>query len=220
MMIKLMSLMSVVFNDEMRWELIPYQLRPMSLVRVKDGSKRMREPRVVSVDEFLRISERIPEPFRTMCIVAMWMGFRVSEILGLKWCDVDWESMRIGIRESNVYGKPGSVKTPASQRWMPLDPSLANKLRQHQLRCASPANKQDWVFANPNTGKPLKHTPLIQLSLSASRRIRALPGAAESEVRKRSLRLLSACPRISKSESSANLRSRASCPSISKTLKT
>src|SRR5260370_9640164 len=37
---------------------------------------------------------------------------------------------------------------------MPLDPSLAKKLRRHQLRCASPANKQDWVFANPNTGKP------------------------------------------------------------------
>jgi len=37
---------------------------------------------------------------------------------------------------------------------MPLDPSLAKKLRQHQLRCASPANKKDWVFANPNAGKP------------------------------------------------------------------
>src|SRR5260370_867433 len=94
--------MHVLFNAAMRWELIPYQLNPMSLVRVKDGSKRMREPRVVSVDEFLRISEHIPEPFRTMCIVAMCMGLRVSEILGLKWCDVDWESMRIGIRESYV----------------------------------------------------------------------------------------------------------------------
>ena len=62
--------------------------------------------------------------------------------------------MRIGIRQSYVYGKPGAVKTPASQRWMPLDPSLAKKLRHHQLRCASPANKEDWVFANPGTGKP------------------------------------------------------------------
>jgi integrase len=78
----------------------------------------------------------------------------VSEVLGLKWCDVDWEGMRIGIRQSYVYGKPGAVKTPASQRWMPLDPSLAKKLRHHQLRNASPADKDDWVFANPDTGKP------------------------------------------------------------------
>jgi integrase len=150
----LKNLMHVLFNAAMRWELIPYQLNPMSLVRVKDGSRRIREPRVLSVDEFLQISEHIPEPFRTMCIVAMCMGLRISEILGLKWCDVDWEGMRIGIRQSYVYGKPGAVKTPTSQRWMPLDPSLAKKLRQHQLRCASPANKEDWVFANPNTGKP------------------------------------------------------------------
>src|SRR6266581_6728274 len=150
----LKNLMHVLFNAAMRWELIPYQLNPMSLVRVKDGSKRMREPRVLAVDEFLQILEHITEPFRTMCIVAMCMGLRVSEVLGLKCCDVDWEGMRIGIRQSYVYGKPGAVKTPASQRWMPLDPSLAKKLRHHQLRCASPANKEDWVFANPGTGKP------------------------------------------------------------------
>src|SRR5258708_36845750 len=64
------------------------------------------------------------------------------------------EGMRLGIRQSYVYGIPGAVKTPASQRWMPLDPSLAKKLRQHQLRYASPANKEDWVFANPGTGEP------------------------------------------------------------------
>src|SRR5216684_8434555 len=87
------TLMHILFNAAMRWELIPYQFNPMSLVRVKDGSKRMREPRVLSVDEFLQILEHIPEPFRTMCIVAMCLGLRVSEILGLKWCDVDWEGM-------------------------------------------------------------------------------------------------------------------------------
>ena len=32
--------MRVLFNAAMRWELIPYQHNPMSLVRVKDGSKK------------------------------------------------------------------------------------------------------------------------------------------------------------------------------------
>jgi len=138
----------------MRWELFSYQLNPMSLVRVKDGSKRIREPRALSADEFRQMAEHIPEPFRTMCIVAMCMGLRVSEVLGLKWCDVDWEGMRMGIRQSYVYGITGAVKTPASQRWMPLDRSLAEKLRQHQLRSFSPVNTESWVFANPATGKP------------------------------------------------------------------
>ena len=82
------------------------------------------------------------------------MGLRISEILGLKWCDVDWEGMRLAIRQSYVYGIPGAVKTPASQRWMPLDRSLAEKLRQHRLRFASPLNTEGWIFANPDTGKP------------------------------------------------------------------
>jgi integrase len=120
----------------------------MSLVRVKDGSKRKREPKALSADEFRRMLER------TMCIVAMCMGLRVSEVLGLKWCDVDWEGMRLAIRQSYVYGIPGAVKTPASQRWMQLDRSLAKQLRQHQLRSASPLNTEGWIFANPDTGKP------------------------------------------------------------------
>lgn len=126
----------------------------MSLVRVKDGSKRKREPKALSADEFRQMLEYIPEPFRMMCIVAVCMGLRVGEILGLKWCDIDWEGMRMAIRQSYVYGIQGAVKTPASQRWMPLDSSLAEKLRQHQLRSASPANTEGWIFANPATGKP------------------------------------------------------------------
>ncbi len=78
----LKNLMRVLFNA-MRWELIPYQLNPMSLVRVKDGSKRKREPKALSAEEFRQMLEHISEPFRTMCIVAMCMGLRVSEVLGL-----------------------------------------------------------------------------------------------------------------------------------------
>jgi len=67
----LKNLMRVLFNAGMRWGLIPYQHNPMSLVRVKDSSKRLREPKALSVDEFRKVLENIPEPFQTMCIVAM-----------------------------------------------------------------------------------------------------------------------------------------------------
>jgi integrase len=131
----------------------------MSLVRVKDGSKRLREPKILSVDEFRQVLKQISEPFRTMRIVAMCMGLRVSEVLGLKWCDIDWAGSRIGIRQSYVYGKPGAVKTPASQRWMPLDDSLAEKLRQHQLRFGSPVNEEGWIFRESGDGKAVLAWP-------------------------------------------------------------
>src|SRR6266566_689084 len=150
----LKNLMRVLFNAAMRWELIPYQLNPMSLVRVKDGSKRKQEPKALSVDEFRRVLENIPEPFRTMCIVAMCLGLRVSEILGLRWNDIDWEGLRLAVRQAYVYGKQGDVKTQASHRWMPLDRLLAERLRQHKARLAPLAKSDDWIFANPETGKP------------------------------------------------------------------
>jgi hypothetical protein len=45
------------------------------------------------------------------------------------------------------------VKTRASQKWMPLDRSLAEKLSAHRLRYGSRPNIEIWVFANPATGK-------------------------------------------------------------------
>ena len=150
----LKNLMRVLFNAAMRWELIPYQLNPMSLVRVKDSSKRQQEPKALSVDEFRKVLDSIPEPFQTMCIVAMCLGLRVSEILGLRWNDIDWEGLRLAVRQAYVYGKQGDVKTKASHRWMPLDRLLAERLRQHKASVAPLAKSEDWIFANPKTGKP------------------------------------------------------------------
>jgi integrase len=138
----------------MRWELIPYQHNPMSLVRVKAGSKRQRQPKALSVEEFRKLLEHVPEPFRTMCIVAMCLGLRVSEILGLKWKDIDWEGLRLAVRQAYVYGQEGELKTQASQRWMPLDRLLAEKLREHKNKFASFGNSEGWIFANPETGRP------------------------------------------------------------------
>jgi integrase len=89
------------------------------------------------VEEFRKLLEHVPEPFRTMCIVAICLGMRVSEILGLKWKDIDWEGLRLAVRQAYVYGQEGELKTQASQRWMPLDRLLAEKLREHKRKFAS-----------------------------------------------------------------------------------
>ncbi|MDP9338524.1 MAG: tyrosine-type recombinase/integrase, partial [Acidobacteriota bacterium] len=48
----------------------------------------------------------------------------------------------------------GQAQNTSSQRWMPLDRLLAEKLRQHKKKFASFANCDSWVFANPATGRP------------------------------------------------------------------
>ena len=93
-------------------------------------------------------------PFEPCASWRCVLGLRVSELLGLRWADIDWEGKRIAIRRSYVYGKQGDVKTRASHRWMPLDQSLAEKPRQHKFKSGPQAAVDDWVFANPETGKP------------------------------------------------------------------
>jgi integrase len=148
------SLMHILFNCAMRWELIEVQANPMSLVRVKGSSKRRREPRVLTVQELNKLIKYVNEPYRTMCIVAMCLGLRVSEVAGLQWGDFDWGQKTVMVQRSYVAGVAGDVKTAYSRKWMPLDPNLAEILRQYKCRFASNVKEADWLFPNPRTGKP------------------------------------------------------------------
>ena len=127
-------MMHVLFNWAMRWELIPFQINPMNLVHIKGSSKREREPRTLTIEEFRRFIEHVSEPFRTMCIVTACLGLRVSEMLGLKWGDFDWDDLRVKIQRSWVAGVEDEVKTLYSKKWMPVDPILAELLQHKQGR--------------------------------------------------------------------------------------
>jgi integrase len=88
------SLMKIVFDCAVRWELIeknPIWHNGHHLVRVKGISKRLEQPKVLTFDECKRVLEKLHEPHRTMATIAMCLGLRVSEILGLQWPDFDWD---------------------------------------------------------------------------------------------------------------------------------
>jgi len=89
-----------------------------------------------------------------MCIVTVCLGLRVSETLGLKWGDFDWDDLRVKIQRSWVAGVEDEVKTLYSKKWMPVDPILAELLLELKGRTATLAKDTDWVFVNPETGKP------------------------------------------------------------------
>lgn len=150
----LKNLMRILFNCAMRWELVPYHQNPMSLVRVKDSSKRVRVPVVLTIEQFQQVLLHIPEPYRTMCVVAGCLGLRISEVLGLQWCDFDWEKHQVQIRRSWVYGRIGEPKTENSKRPMPLDLVLEKLLREHRHGLPLPLQTSAWVFPSKRTGMP------------------------------------------------------------------
>ena len=144
------EVMHMLFDWAMRWELIPHDRNPMSLVRVKGCSKRTRLPKILTIEEFNRLLERLQEPYRTMALVALFLGPRVSEIAGLKWSDVDWDRSTISIARSWVIGEVADTKAEGSAKPLPMDSDLAVILKQHRER--TKAYDSPWMFVNPATG--------------------------------------------------------------------
>jgi integrase len=91
---------------------------PMDLVDLKE-TKRKSKPRILTVEEFKSLVTKLEEPFKTMACVALFHGLRVSELLGLKWGDVNWFDKSLTIQRSVVCQIEGVTKTPASQANFP-----------------------------------------------------------------------------------------------------
>lgn len=63
--------MRILFNCAMRWDLVPYQANPMGLVWVKDSSKRVRVPAVLTIEQFKKFFCKSRSP-TARC--ALWQG--------------------------------------------------------------------------------------------------------------------------------------------------
>jgi len=83
---------------------------PIDLVVVKGATKRTRQTRSLTVEQFQKLNKHLKEPFQTMALVCVCFGLRIRECLALRWSDVDWlnGTLRVerGIVEQNIRRKP------------------------------------------------------------------------------------------------------------------
>jgi integrase len=128
-------------------------------------------PLPLDVEECRRVLEAV-EGRRNAArwTVALALGLRQSEALGLQWRDIDFDAGRLSVRRGlhRVAGK-GIVfeepKTARSRRTLALPRPLTEALRNHREtqdleRLVAGSDWQEWdlVFAQPN-GRPLdKHS--------------------------------------------------------------
>jgi integrase len=140
---------------------------PIELVR--QSSRRLRIPRVLTAVEVRLLLEQLAEPYHTMVLVAACLGLRVSEIIGLQWGDFDWDNMTVMIQRSVVQCQVGETKTEGSARPLPINPDLAARLQELHKRSTYSA-PGDWVFAN-DAGRPRWQETILerQLKPAASR---------------------------------------------------
>jgi len=127
---------------------VPTLRNPMELVQVRNGSKRTRKPRTMTIEEFHRLSAILTEPYRTMATVGVCLGLRWSEIVGLQWQDLDWLNGELRLQRAVVKQIEDQVKTVHSSKPMALDSRILDLLKQHKQSSVF-TEPGDWVFASP-----------------------------------------------------------------------
>jgi integrase len=118
---------------------------PIFAVRQSTKRKRVTEP--LEVTEFRALMLELPHKMRVIGIVAATTGLRISEVLGLKWMDIDWKALQMEVTRSVVDGIVGKCKTETSRRPVPIDEfTTAELLAWRRETCY--AEPEDWVFAS------------------------------------------------------------------------
>jgi integrase len=123
------------------------------LVEVRTGARRKRVPTIITFDQYRQLLEReeLGVHVRVMVQLAVCLGLRASEILGLRWEDVDLLGGTLRIQRSVVGKYQDETKTESSEGTLPLHERLVTVLMA--WRQAAPIIG-GWVFGSPVTERP------------------------------------------------------------------
>ena len=92
--------------------------------------------------------------YTVLLMVAIYTGLRISELLGLRWCDVDLKDACIHVRHQvSRKGKLVVPKTAKAVRRVPLASKMVATLTKHKL-ASEHSKDEDFVFPS-NRGTPL-----------------------------------------------------------------
>ena len=155
------GLLSILWDYAMWARHVTTQRNPMELVTVKGASKRVRKPCSLTAEQFQALLEVLGGDvcWRTMLLLAVSFGLRISEVLGLKWCDVDWLGKTVRIERGVVKQIVDDVKSSCSARTMVCADELLDVLK-HWRQTTEFSQPDDWMFASPvKLGRqPLSYT--------------------------------------------------------------
>jgi integrase len=145
---KLKGIMSDVYQHAIRYGWLAHGENPILAVRQSQKRERVTEP--LEAEEFRALMLQLSNKVRLIGMVAATTGLRISEVLGLKWMDIDWKTLQMDVTRSVVDGRVGKCKTEASRRPVPIDQFTGDELSAWRKEsCYS--RPEDWVFASEKT---------------------------------------------------------------------
>jgi integrase len=120
----------------------------MELVRIIGASKRTRQPRSLTAQEFRQFAAQLHEPFRTIAVLCVCLGLRISEALALQWSDVNWLEGKLAVTKAIVRQRLANTKTEGSRKPVSLDTSLIAVLESWR-QLTQFGDERDFIFASP-----------------------------------------------------------------------
>jgi integrase len=63
-----------LFEKAMCWEIISIGRNPMALVEIRGVSRRRKKPIILTAEQYFAVLGLLPEPYRTMVVVAQFPG--------------------------------------------------------------------------------------------------------------------------------------------------
>jgi integrase len=143
---KIRRVMNVVYRRGQKSRILPMTGDGNPVAFVTQSSKSNYKAIIVSPEQAFRIMMELKDPHRMLVFLVAVTGLRISEVLALKWGDLDYERQMIHLRRVWVGNDLiDHMKTDGSAAPVPLGELLADELRcwQKETMYAKP---EDWIF--------------------------------------------------------------------------
>src|SRR5437773_1158778 len=141
------NVMKLTFKFGVKWGYLIEN--PMGEKRVelpRGSTKRIKHSVQLTAAGFFSLLGRLASREMLAVAFAGWLGPRISEAFGLKWCDLDLDNATVSFRRGFVQGRVTPLKTEASRTNLPLPDELLELLREWRY-ITSYCKVDDWIFA-------------------------------------------------------------------------
>lgn len=121
-----------IFNYAVRLDFIG--ANPAKEIRIPKDAPSPKPRHVLSFQDFERILEATPEPYRLALQIQWYTGLRIGEVLALVWSDIDFDAMTVSVSRLITQGKVTTPKTPSSTRTIFFGEALKKILKEEYER--------------------------------------------------------------------------------------